>query len=201
MTTAIITGDIIKSQGQDPEHWMETLKSTLSNFGASPKNWELYRGDSFQLETTPKTALYAALLIKAHLKQYSNLEVRLAIGIGEKTFETNKITESNGSAFVNSGICFENLKKNTLAIKTQHEHLNHSLNLMFELASLTIANWTSAVAELIAYALAHPDHNQQRIAKHQKTTQSNVSQGLKRGGFDELSKLLQYYQTQIETLC
>lgn len=201
MKTAIITGDIIKSQDQGPEQWMEALKAVLSNFGTSPENWEVYRGDSFQLETTPNKALYAALIIKAHLKQHSNLAVRLAIGIGEKTFKTSKITESNGSSFVNSGTCFENLKKNTLAIKTQHEHLDQSLNVMFELASLTIDNWTSAAAQLIAYALKHPDHNQQRIAKHQKTTQSNVSQGLKRGGFEELSKLLQYYHTQIEILC
>jgi len=200
MTVAIITGDIIKSQSSDPEQWVATLKNVLSDFGTSPKKWEVYRGDSFQLETTPQTALFAALLIKAQLKHRSDLDVRLAIGIGDKTFETDKITESNGSAFVNSGTCFESLKKNTLAIKTQNEQLNETLNLMFEMASLIIENWTLAVAELISYALTHPNHNQQRIAKNHKTTQSNVSQGLKRGGFDELSKLLNYYQTQIQTL-
>ena len=198
--TAIITGDMVNSTALEPANWIETLKKVLNTFGKTPKQWELYRGDSFQIETTPEQALYATLVIKTNLKHQSDLDARMAIGIGNKSYDAKKITESNGTAFINSGRCFEQLKKNNLAIKTEHQAIDTTLNLMFQLASITIDNWTSATAELIEFALKHPDYSQQQIAKKLKTTQSNVSQGLKRGGFDELSKLLSYYESQIKTL-
>jgi len=197
MQIAVLTGDLINSRNSSPEKWIGVLKFILNRFGKTPKIWELYRGDSFQLETELKDALLAALMIKAHLKSHANLEVRIAIGIGRKDYDAQKITESNGSAFINSGHCFENLKKNTLAIQTEKPELNTTLNLMFQLASVTIDSWTPAVAELIELALKYPDYNQRQIAEVLKTTQSNVSQGLKRGGYDELTKLLNYYKAQI----
>jgi len=38
------------------------------------------------------------------------------------------------------------------------------------------------------------------MAEVLKTTQSNVSQGLNRGGYDELSKLMAYYESKISKL-
>jgi len=199
--TSIITGDIINSQKNTPENWLEALKTILNSFGNSPQTWEVYRGDSFQLEIKPKEALQACMLIKATIKQFENLDVRLAIGIGEKTYQSKNITESNGSAFVNSGECFENLKKTTLAIKSPFKLFDTSINIMLELAQLTINYWSATSATLIKITLENPDSNQNQLAKILKQTQGNISQGLKRAGFDEISKLLDYYQNQIQTLC
>ena len=199
--TSIITGDIINSQKSTPENWLEALKSILNSFGNSPQTWDIYRGDSFQLEVQPKEALQACILIKATIKQFENIDVRLAIGIGEKTYPSKNITEANGSAFVNSGECFENLKKTTLAIKSPFSSFDTSINIMLELAQLTINNWSSTSATLVKTTLEHPDLNQNQIAEILKKTQGNISQGLKRAGFDEISKLLHYYKNQIQTLC
>ena len=198
---AILTGDLIKSRATNPSEWIDALRNSLQLFGSTPKHWEVYRGDSFQLEVTPQKAFYAAMLLKANLKHHTNLDVRIAIGIGDKTYDSDNITASNGSAFINSGTCFEHLKKNTLAIKTEQDHLDATLNLMFELLSFTVNNWTPVTAELIAYALQHPDKNQKQLAKQFGITQGNVSQSLKRGGYDEISKLRSYYESQISTLC
>ena len=199
--TSIITGDIINSKTKLPEQWLEALKSILNNYGESPLIWEIYRGDSFQLEVNPKHALKACILIKAAIKQFENIDVRLAIGIGEKTYQSDKITESNGSAFVNSGECFENLKKTTLAIKSPFNEFDTSINIMLELAQLILNNWTSTSSKLIKTTLENPDLNQNQLAELLERTQGNISQGLKRAGFDEVSKLLQYYKTQTQTLC
>lgn len=199
--TSIITGDIINSKKSSPKLWLETLKTILNSYGNSPLSWEIYRGDSFQLEINPKQALKACVLIKATIKQFENIDVRLAIGIGEKTYQSNKITESNGSAFVNSGECFEALKKTTLAVKSPFNEFDNSINIMLELAQLILNNWTSTSAILIKTALENPDLNQSQLAKILKKTQGNISQGLKRAGYDEISKLLYYYETQIQTLC
>ncbi|WP_341215847.1 SatD family protein [uncultured Wocania sp.] len=199
--TSIITGDIINSKKSSPKLWLETLKTILNSYGNSPLSWEIYRGDSFQLEINPKQALKACVLIKATIKQFENIDVRLAIGIGEKTYQSDKITESNGSAFVNSGECFEALKKTTLAVKSPFNEFDNSINIMLELAQLILNNWTSTSAILIKTALENPDLNQSQLAKILKRTQGNISQGLKRAGYDEISKLLYYYETQIQTLC
>jgi hypothetical protein len=199
--TSIITGDIINSKGSSPKAWLPELKTILSHYGSNPVQWEIYRGDSFQLEVTPDKALEACILIKATIKQFKNLDVRLAIGIGNKTFDSEKITESNGTAFVNSGECFEALKKITLAIKSPINSFDQPLNIMLELALLTINYWSSTSATLVKTALEYPALNQKKLADLLEKTQGNISQGLKRAGFDELSKLLEYYKTQIQTLC
>ncbi len=199
--TSIITGDIINSQKNTPNNWLNPLKTILNTFGSTPLTWEIYRGDSFQIEIKPTQALLACFLIKATIKQFDNIDVRLAIGIGEKTYQSNKITESNGSAFVNSGLCFENLKKSTLAIKSPFPEFDTIINIMLDLAQLTINNWSSTSSTLIKTTLETPRLNQSQLAEILKSTQSNISQGHKRAGFDEVSKLLQYYQTKIQTLC
>lgn len=199
--TSIITGDIINSKESAPAAWLNALKTVLSYYGSNPGAWEIYRGDSFQLEVSPEHALGACIMLKATIKQFKNIDVRLAIGIGEKTYHSEHITESNGSAFVNSGECFESLKKTTLAIKTPFEPFDIPLNIMLDLALLTIDHWTSISAKLIKTALQHPDLNQKQLADFLEKTQGNISQGLKRAGFDEISKLLDYYETQIKTLC
>ena len=49
--TSVITGDIINSRKQkEPEVWINTLKNALSNLSTDTKYWEIYRGDSFQIE-------------------------------------------------------------------------------------------------------------------------------------------------------
>lgn len=199
--TSIITGDIINSKESSPKLWLNALKTILNSFGNTPQTWEIYRGDSFQLEVQPQHALKACMLIKATIKQFDNIDVRLAIGIGEKTYQSNNITESNGSAFVYSGECFESLKKTTLAIKSNNDLFDTTINLMLDLAQLTINNWSSTSAILVKTTLENPDLNQNQIANILEKTQGNISQGLKRAGFDEILKLLKYYQNQIQTLC
>ena len=198
---SIITGDIINSKKSEPEKWLEALKSILNSFGSSPLAWEIYRGDSFQLEIHPKEALNACFLIKSTIKQFENIDVRLAIGIGEKTYQSKSITESNGSAFVNSGECFEKLKKTTLAIKSPFNQFDIVINIILDFAQLTINNWSITSAKLIKTTLEMPHLNQKQLANTLNKTQSNISQGLKRSGYDEVSKLLDYYKNQIQNLC
>ena len=199
--TGVITGDIANSRSVDASLWMAQLRQTLSRYGREPSQWEIYRGDSFQLETRPEMSLEVALHLKAAIKQYTGLNIRTAIGIGDKTFISDKITESNGSAFVYSGECFEQLKKQSLAIKTPCSDLDEQLNLMFMLASITISGWSSTSAAIIKAAIENPELNQKKLANLLKMEQSNVSRGLKRGGYDEIIKMTAFFKKHIKTLC
>lgn len=194
---AVITGDITNSRKGKVEIWINSLKETLNQYGVEPKNWEIYRGDSFQLSLVPEKALLAAHHIKSTIKQTKTHDVRMAIGIGDEKYNSPKITESNGSAYINSGECFEELKKQTLAIKSKNKKLDQSLNIMFSLSLLTTNNWSSTVSEVIKATIENPEKNQKEIAKLLNKSQSSISEALKRGGFEEIMKMNEFYKKNI----
>lgn len=196
---AVITGDIINSRKVASGLWLEDLKQVLNTYGKEPKDWEIYRGDSFQLVLTAEKALEAAFIIKATIKQYKELDVRMAIGLGEMDYIAEKITESNGSAFINSGECFEDLKKQTLGIKTPWEDFNSSFNLLFSFVLMVADNWTSTSAEILKKALENPEFNQSQLAQAlNRKSQSSISASLKRAGYEELKNMIAFYKQQIQ---
>jgi ribosome-binding protein aMBF1 (putative translation factor) len=127
--------------------------------------------------------------------------VRLGIGLGEIDFESSKITESNGSAFVRSGESFEDLKKQNIMFKSADQDLDEAINTMLGL-SLYISNkWSVTVSEIIKLAIEKPNLKQKELAKQLGKSQSNISEALKRGGFDEIMAMHTYYKKQILKLC
>lgn len=187
---AVITGDIINSKEEKPKNWLKALKGVLGKYGKEPKSWEIYRGDSFQLEIAQaEESLMAALKIKSIIKLEKTLDVRMGIGIGNKTYAAKKITESNGEAFINSGEAFEKLKKNTLYIKSPWKEIDRQLNLYFELSSLIMDSWTVGSAEIVSLSLDFPEATQQELSEKLGITQGRISERMKRAGFDEIMKM------------
>lgn len=197
---AVITGDIMHSRDVNTSVWLNLLKSALKNYGNEPKDWEIYRGDSFQLSVDIKKAIEICFLIKATIKTIKVLDVRLAIGIGEIEYEADKVTESNGSAFINSGECFEELKKYTMGMKTPSVEFDKIFNLVLQIFNTTADNWSPVTAEIIKFTLEHPDLNQNQIADKLNKSQSSISEALKRGGYDELKELISIYEEKIEKI-
>lgn len=199
---AILTGDLVNSRKADPDFWLPDLKSVLHRYGKELTDWEIYRGDSFQIATEPNLALELALLIKAVCKQHKSLDARIAIGIGQISYRSGKITQSNGTAFINSGECFESLKKQTLGIRTPWESFNATFQVVLQLVSQFSDNWTVATAEVIAKALENPDTNQKQLAALlERKSQSSISEALKRGGYEEIKSVIGLYKTEIGKLC
>ncbi|WP_298370534.1 SatD family protein [uncultured Lutibacter sp.] len=199
--TSVITGDIINSRNVGPQLWIPKLKSVLNKYGVEPTQWEIYRGDSFQLEVQPDEALLACLLIKATIKTIKEIDVKLAIGIGEKSYVSEKITASNGSAFINSGECFEGLKKSILAVKSPNAEFDTKMNLLFDLAQLTINRWTQKSSEIVKISIENPNLTQKDLAKLVNKTQSTISESLKISGYEEVMGMENYYRNQIAKLC
>lgn len=197
---AVITGDVIDSRKSESFEWVESLKSVLSLYGKTPGDWEIFRGDSFQLMLKAEFAMLAALHIKAVMRAAASLDVRMGIGIGTVKHRAEKITESNGEAFVLSGSCFESLKKQTLGVKTTDASINKALNIMLGLALLAIDAWSATVGRVISARIEHPEKNQQELAVFLERSQSSISDALKRGGWDEIMLLENYYREQISSL-
>lgn len=200
--TTVITGDIIGSRQQSSKHWVEDLKKILFPFGETPGQWEVYRGDEFQIEIkNPEEALLSAILIKAHLRALK-LDARMSIGFGDKTHNAEKISESNGSAFINSGELFETLKKQkvTLALRTGNSSIDEKMNLMLQLALTFMDNWLAQPAEFVAAAIENPTLSQDELGQKLGINQAAVSRRQKRAQFDLVLNLDRYFRKQIKLL-
>lgn len=200
--TSIITGDIIDSRKQESDHWVEDLKKILTPLGKTPGQWEVYRGDEFQIEVkNPEEALLTAILIKAHLRAIKS-DARMSIGFGDITHEAKKISESNGSAFINSGELFETLKKQkvTLAMRTGIDEIDEKLNLMIQLALTFMDNWLAQSAEFVALAIENPTLSQEDLGLKLGINQAAVSRRQKRSQFDLVMNLDRYFRKQIKQL-
>lgn len=197
----VITADVINSRRVKSDKWLDLLKRELGKFGEEYSDWEVYRGDSFQLLLEAADALRAVFHIKTVIKQISPLNVRMALGLGGVNYRSDKVLESNGSAFIHSGECFDSLKKQNLMIKSDNEELDTRLNLMFGLAGLAMDYWKPVTAEIIHQKLEHLDLTQRELTELMgKKSQSTISEGLKRGGYDEIESLIYYFEAQMKRL-
>lgn len=196
--TSIITGDIINSRkSKTAKTWLNTLKSELNEHGKTPRSWEIFRGDSFQLEIKkPEAAIMVILKIKARIATLKNLNVRMSVGIGEKTYNASKITEANGDAFVRSGEAFEKLKtsRQTIMIASPWADFDYTMNTMLSLACITIDTWSVTSASFIATILKYPNLSQKDIGRKMKITQSSVSERRKRARYDEITDMEAFYR-------
>ena len=198
----IITGDIVNSRKLSSEIWMDGLKQLLNIFGKNPIEWEIYRGDEFQLEIkNPEDTLLIALRIKAYFKTLK-LDARMSIGFGDKTYEANKISESNGTAFSRSGEVFETLKKQkiNLAINSSDEAFNAEINLMLRLSLTFTDNWLVQSAELVLISIENPSLSQEEIGVKLGINQAAVSKRQKRAQFDLVMEMEHYFRNKIKTI-
>jgi len=199
---SIITGDIVNSRDFPSKIWTKALKDILSTFGKSPNDWEIYRGDEFQIEVKNiEETLLVALQIKAFLKSIG-IDVRMSIGIGEKSFKTKRISESNGSAFVNSKVLFDTLKaqKINLAVNSDNPEFDYEMNLMLKMASNFMNSWLVQSAELVLIAIQNRQFSQDEIGEKLGINQAAVSRRKKRAQFDLVKDLDNYFRKKIETI-
>lgn len=195
MTIGVITGDIVNSIVAPPEDWLGKIKYVFKRNKIPRDQWEIFRGDMFQVEVPVEDILQLALELKATIKQNKNLDVRMSLGIGEKVYEGNPITESNGEAYILSGRGFEKLKKGKLKIESPWHRFNLKWEVIIELSLLTMDNWHPVTARIFATSIQYKD--QKKIANLLGKSQSSISEGLKRAGKKEMNKMLVYFKNDI----
>jgi len=195
---AIIIGDVVDSRTLDQNSWLPLLEEAIQGY---TNKYDIFRGDSFQLQVSLELLFECVFYIKATLKTIG-LDVRIGIGIGEIDQNKNTIKQSSGEAFILSGIAFDSLEKETFFIKTTQDELDITLNLMLQLSSEIANRWTKDMAASIAAALKNPTVNQKDLAKllHKKY-QSQISTKLTKAGFPKIKRVIQYATHEVLKKC
>lgn len=198
----VLTGDVKGSRKAKSTKWLESLKQLLSQFGKNPADWEIYRGDEFQLALkNPEEALLIAFLIKAHLRTIG-LDARMSLGLGNKTYSAKRVSESNGTAFIHSGEAFDTMKKNktTLVVQTDNVTFNKDMNLILRLGLSFMDNWLPQQAEYVALAIKNPKLSQEEMGEKLTINQAAISKRRKRANFDLLLEINTAYLDKLKTL-
>ncbi len=201
----ILLGDIINSRAASgPEEYLSVVREELVTYGEAPSNWQIYRGDSFQLEIeNPVDALLAAIRIKAKIKkELGKMDVRISIGIGEKSHKSDLIAESNGEVFINAAEAFDAFKekKQTLLVKSPWPDFDRTINTMLALGGITMDSWPRAAAEYMNMVLHNNPISQKELSVLLGISQSSVSERLARAHYYEIMAMDEWYRRSVAEL-
>ncbi|MCS4433164.1 SatD family protein [Aquiflexum gelatinilyticum] len=210
---AVITGDIVDSRKlANQQDWYLPLESLFNSWGPKNETWEIFRGDSFQVEVADSLeALKKAMFIKATLKSIKSqsqqkrtapVDVRMAIGIGEREQNAESLGMRTGSAYINSGEAFEQLrtKEQNLLVQTPWEDFDKEMNLMLKLALIVMDNWSNNSAEIMKIILERPGLKQVEIGEILGIEQNSVSARLRRAYHSEMLELHDLYREKLKRL-
>ncbi|WP_316803413.1 SatD family protein [Pedobacter nototheniae] len=194
----IITGDIVGSR-KIKDSWLLSLKSALKIVALKNSKWEIYRGDSFQVEVKPEDAIKASAYIKACIRTNKPADVRMGIGLGDIKTKNKKLTEATGDAFIYSGFAFDGLKqaKVNLAIKTASADFDEEINVLLKLSLIAMDSWGIVAAEMVKHALENENILQSELAVISGRTQSSVSEALKRAHYAEILEMDKLYRKKL----
>lgn len=188
MLQGIITADIVGSTliredvcGELPK-LIYKLADELQE--VCPIEVEIFRGDSFQVmvpdaEKAPLVAvIFRAGLRKSELRSgASQLDARMAVGIGGVSYTDEKISMSAGEAFTLSGREFDELGKRRLSVVTSSEEVNAELRVETAFLDDIVSHWTKQQSECMFLALL-TNAKQAELASEGKTSRQNVGKKL-----------------------
>ncbi len=195
----IMVGDIVGSRQTQTDIWLPVLADSLKRY---TKNFDIFRGDSFQAELSPEECFAFAFYLKAKIKSVGPLDIRIGIGIGGIDYLDDSIKNSNGQAFVFSGEAFDTLGKDLIAVRSPWTEYDEPINIMLDLSMELSDKWTVNMAESVAIAIENPEANQKELAEILKRKhQSQVSTLLNKAHFAQISKVVDYCTKELIKRC
>jgi len=185
---AVITADIVNSTKiEETSRYLlieEVYKIIQEMQILSPIKCEMYRGDSFQVMVDDvKCCLEVAILIRLGLKrsnllEHGKLDARMAIGVGDISYEHEQVILSDGEAFRLSGRTFEKLNKKRLLISTNINNVDEPLNVMLAFIDELLKGLSYTQSKYLYDSLLY-NMSQMELANVYNTSQPNIAKHLK----------------------
>ena len=204
---AVITADVINSTKLSASEEDKVLEAVYAAFNrdsgrtnTTESSFYIKRGDSIQVELhNAAEALKLALRLKAAINKIAlkgdtktrpEVDVRIAIGVGSIDGKRDRVNESTGEAYTNSGRTLDSMKKNkrTLAIKAGITEVDAEFDTVLKLLEVIAAGWKVTSAEVIYWLLL--DKNEAEIGNILGITQSAINQRKKTAGWYGVEALL-----------
>ena len=213
LQVAVVTADLIGSSSHDSETREEVLGVIKSESKKlTDAVFELYRGDSFQgiiydvplalekvlqIKTAVNRLRFDDRIKKAKPKKI-RADFRVAIGIGEQSFRSDSVGESDGAAFQYSGRQLDTMKSKgrIITLTTKHQNINDEFNVSLQFLEELMEGWSIASAEVIYYLLQ--GYKEVAIAKELGISQAAVNFRKKAAGWDLIVLLLDRYKQVIQ---
>ncbi|MGV8878917.1 MAG: helix-turn-helix transcriptional regulator [Sphingobacteriaceae bacterium] len=200
MKANVLTGDIAGFTTIPPDKRViiiKDLKKILNSWVAQPGYAEIFRGDSFQLlfkdiaEALKRAIQLRCWLKSQHAKKNKTLlDAKIAIGIGDIAYFSERILDADGEAFHLSGRTFDVMKAPGLKIMTADETLNKQLDIILSLLDAIISTLTTGQAEVLFMLMENK--TQTDIATELNIAQSAVNNRIKLAQWKNIDKTLQY---------
>ena len=199
---AVITGDIANSQhlsGSDLNHVLHVLTRELEKQVALFNGqFDVFRGDAFQA-VIPRAqySMQVAICIRLALKATTpSTDVRISVGLGEVSFDHDKVKTGNGEAFVRSGRALDKLKSQYLAFTSDDDGFNKHASLLTAFVDNHITSLTQTQAQTLLAYLCAKDKGHENIAKILAKTRSNVTRILNASQYHLISDYLAYMASE-----
>jgi len=191
----ILTGDVIHSRKHEVSKWLPILEESLAKYATT---FDIFRGDSFQAEVLIENAFTTIFYLKSALRQVEGMDIRIGIGVGQITFQTQDIKKSTGEAFIFSGEALDSLTKESLEFRSPWLELNEIINLLLTLSSRLSDQWTVNMAETVKASFDSPHANQKEITKIVgRKYQSQISTELNKANLAKLKQVIDYCTTEL----
>lgn len=206
---AVITADIVNSTkilDKDRKLLSEILDKIIQELQfVGMLRCEMYRGDSFQVlvedyQYAIKIAILIRLgLIKSNLLGKAKLDARMVIGIGDVSYEDNKIILSDGEAFRLSGRAFDSLGKKRILLATNNIEVDRQLNLLLAFIDDILLHISISQSRCLYESLLL-NLPQKDIAKMLGMTQPNVAKLLKASKEVLFREFLEYAEEELSKI-
>ena len=195
----VLTGDIIRSSDLAPEKREQLQPALYEAFSEVTRlnpsfKAEQFRGDSFQaiLDTRPEDGLRILLLLFTHLHLHQ-FGVRIALGLGTVSYESDSILTSDGTAFQASGPALDDLKKKNqlLAVAGPSDSFNQEWRVHALTLDYLLSRWTVPQAEAVLGQLQ--GLTQEETARRLGIKQPAVQQRLQAVGWPVIEAILERF--------
>ena len=196
---AILTGDIVGSRKANIEKWLPILEESLKHYS---DNFDIFRGDSFQIAVPVEQCIEAVFLIKSCIRTVEPLDVRIGLGLGEVSYWDEHIKNASGEALVNSGEAFDALEKNLICVKSLWSQWDEPTNIMLQLAIELANRWTVNMGQTVSTLIKNPHLNQSEIARLlNRKYQSQISTELANANWQKIKVTIDYCTKELIKRC